>query len=83
MGQAKRHATTIRSQAVRSGIFGRFANFYKCQSEVADDVISRVAVDYVDMDILATFGESGLNSGRLILLLGRPDPFYASLLSSI
>ena len=28
-----------------------------------------------------TFGESALNSGRIILLFGRPDPFYASLLS--
>ena len=42
-----------------------------------------VAVDYVGMDVRVTFGESALNSGRIILLFGRPDPFYASLLSSI
>ena len=51
--------------------------------EVAGDVISGVAVDHVSMDVRATFGESGLNSGRIILLFGWPDPFYASLLSSI
>ena len=33
--------------------------------------------------ILATFGESGFNSGRIILLFGRPDLFYASLSCSI
>ena len=42
-----------------------------------------MAVDYVGMDERATFGESGLNTGRIILLFGRPDPFYASLLCSI
>ena len=66
-----------------SGIFGRFPNFDKCHSEVAGDVISGVAVEYVGMDVSATFSESGLNSGRIILLFGRPDPFCASLLSSI
>ena len=30
------------------------------------DVISGVAVDYVNMDVRATFGESGLNGGRII-----------------
>ena len=48
------------------------------------DVISGVALDYVGMDARATFGESGLNSGRIILLFGQPDPFYAPFfLSSI
>ena len=42
-----------------------------------------MAVDYVGMDVRAAFGESGLDSGRIILLLGRPDPVYASLMSSI
>ena len=83
VGQAQRRATKIRPETVGSGIFGRFPNFNKCRSEVAGDVISGVAVDYVGMDVRATFGESGLNSGRIILLFGRPDPFYASLLSNI
>ena len=35
------------------------------------------------MDVRATFGEYALNSGRIILLFGRPDQFHALLLSSI
>ena len=31
----------------------------------------------------STFGESGLNSGRIIRHFSRPDPFYALLLSSV
>ena len=50
--------------------------------EVVSDVVSSVAVDYVDMDVRTTFGETGLNSGQIILLFGRLDPFYASLLCS-
>ena len=42
-----------------------------------------VAVYYVGMDVRATLGESALNSGRIVLLFGRPDPFYALLLSTI
>ena len=34
-----------------------------------------MAVDYVGMDVRATFCESGLNRTRIILLFGRPDPF--------
>ena len=37
----------------------------KCLSEVADYVISGLAVDYVGMDVSATF-DDGLNSGRII-----------------
>ena len=66
MKQAKRRATNIRPNAVAGGIFGRFVNFDKCRSEVAGDVISGLAVDYVGTDVRATFGESGLNSGRII-----------------
>ena len=66
-----------------SDIFGRFPNVDKCRSEEAGDVISGAAVGHVGTDVSATFGESGLNSGRIILLFGRPDPLYASLLSSI
>ena len=82
MGQAKCNTTKIRPKAVGGAIFGRFSNFDKCRSEVAGDVISGVAVDKVGMDVRATFGESGLNSGR-IFWTAPPDPFYASLLCSI
>ena len=59
-GQVKRHATKIRRKAVGSAIVCRFPNFDKGRSEVAGDVISRVAVDYVNMDVRATFGKSAL-----------------------
>ena len=36
------------------------------RSEVAGDVISDVAEDWVGMDVCATFGESGLSGGRII-----------------
>ena len=83
VGQAKRCATQIRSKAIRSGIFCSFANSDKCRSEVAGDVISGVAVDYVSVDVHARLGASELRGGRVIGLSGRLDPFYASLLSSI
>ena len=66
MGQGKRRGTKIRPKAVGIDILGHFQNFDKCQSEVAGDVISGVAVDYVGMDVRSTFGESELNSGRII-----------------
>ena len=83
MGQAKRRATQIRPKGAGSDIFDRFPNFDQCRSEVTGDVIPGAAVDYVGMNVPATFGESGLNSGRIISLVDRPDPFYASLCSSI
>ena len=43
--------------------------------EVVSDVISGLALDYVGMDVRATFGESWLNGGRIILHFGRPEPF--------
>ena len=66
VGQEKRRATEIRPTAVESGIFGRFPNFDKCRSEVAGNIIYGLAVDYVGLGVLATFGEFGLNSGRII-----------------
>ena len=66
VGQGKRRATKSRPKAVGSGIFGRSANFNKCRSEIAGDVIAGVAIDLVGLDVRATFGESGLNSGRII-----------------
>ena len=66
MGQVKRTTAKIRLKAVGSGIFGCFPNFDKCRLEVAGDVIFGVTVDFIGMDVRATFGESGLNSGRNI-----------------
>ena len=65
-GRIKRRATKIQPKAVGSGIFGRYPNFDQYRSEVAGDVISGVAIDYVGVDVLvrATFGEIGLNNGR-------------------
>ena len=40
-----RRATKIRPKPVAGGIFVLFSNFEKCRSEVADDVVSDVAVD--------------------------------------
>ena len=82
VGQVKRRALKIRPKSVANGIFGRFRNFDKCRSEVAYDIISGAAVGYFDLDVRATFGASGLNSGRINLLFGWPDPF-AKLLSII
>ena len=54
-----------------------FSNFHKCRPVAADNDMG------CSTDVRAAFGESALNSGRIILLFGRPNPFCASLLSSI
>ena len=66
MGQAKRRTTKIRLKAVGGSIFGRPSNFDDCRLEVAGGVISGVVVEFVGMDVCATFGVSRLNSGRII-----------------
>ena len=53
----------------------------KCRPEVASDVISGVAVDWVSLDVSAKFGDSTLNSGRIIRLLGCQEPLHALLCS--
>ena len=72
----------IAPKAVRGDILDGFFrdNFLP---EIVSDVMFDVAVDYVCVDVHATFGEPELNSGRIILLFGQPDKFYASVLSSI
>ena len=45
------------------------SNFDYCRPEEAGAVISCVALDYVSIDAIANFGESVLNSGRMIRLL--------------
>ena len=52
-GAGKMPATKIWPKAIWSGIFRRFPNFDKCQLEVAGDIISCVAVEYVDMYVSA------------------------------
>ena len=64
--QAKRRAAKIRPRAVGGGVFGRFSNIDKYRSEVAGDIISGAAIDYVGTDVCATCSGSGLNSGRNI-----------------
>ena len=44
------------------GIFGHFSNNDRCQPEVAGDVISVMAAEYVGMDIRAKIGDSSSNS---------------------
>ena len=83
MAKAKRRTTKIQPKAVGGGIVGRYSNFDKCLSQSAGDFISSVAVEEVGTDVRATFGEAGLNSGRIIRFLDRRDPFYATLLCSI
>ena len=58
-----------------------FQTWKNCRPEVSIDIISGVALDYVSMDALAKFGDSGLNTGRTIRLFGRPDLSYAPLCS--
>ena len=43
--QEKRHATKSRPKAIKGGSVSRFSNFGKCRPEVADELLSGVAVD--------------------------------------
>ena len=53
----------------------------KLRPKVAGDVIAGVAADKVGMDVRANFGESTLDSGRIIRFFDRPGPFCALLCS--
>ena len=57
------------------GIFCRFSNFYKWRPKVAGDVMSGVALVYVGVDVCAKFGDSRLNSGRIIRLFAGQTRF--------
>ena len=46
LGRAKRHATKIRPKALGGSVVGYFSNFEKCQSEVTDNAINGVAVEW-------------------------------------
>ena len=50
MDKKKRCATKIEPKGAGGGTFGRVLNLDKCLPEVAGDVISSVAVDYVRLD---------------------------------
>ena len=67
------------NKAVGCGIFHSFSNLDKCRPEADSDVVSGVALDYVATDVHAGFGDSRLNSGRIIELFVRQDPFCAPL----
>ena len=58
-GAAKRRTTKFDPKPSDAGICGHFSNFDKYRSEVASDVMFVV-------DVHATFGGSGLNSGRMV-----------------
>ena len=47
--------------------FRPFSNFDKCRLEVAGDVISGVAVDWISVDVCTKFGDSVSNRSRYIL----------------
>ena len=72
------------NKAVGCGIFRRFSNLDKCRPcrpEGGGDVISSVALDYVGTDAPTGFGDSQLNSGRIIRLFVGSDQFCALLCS--
>ena len=76
MGQAKRRTTKFDpklTEAAFSRLFCcRVSNIGKRRSEVVDDVISAVAVDWVGVDVPVKFGDSMLNSDRIMrLFVGR------------
>ena len=81
MGQAKCRSAKIGLKAIRGDIFVHFSNFDICWREVADDALTSMAVEYIGIDDHEKFGDSALNSGRIITLLICPDPFYALLCS--
>ena len=63
--QGKAPTTKIRPKAV---IFGRLSVLYKCQPEIAGDVVSGMAGEYVGMDVRGVeFGDFRSNRSRCIL----------------
>ena len=51
------------SEAAFSAVFSNIDN---CRPQIASDVISGVSLGYVGVDVRAKFGDSRLNSGRII-----------------
>ena len=51
-------------KAVGCGIFGHFSNFDKCRPEVAGEVVSGTALDYVGLDVPVKCGDSKSNGSR-------------------
>ena len=47
----------MQTKAVGGDIFDRFSNFDKCRPEVAGDVMSRKASEYVGTDVPASVGD--------------------------
>ena len=82
VGQAKRRATKICPKRSKAAFSVAFSNFDKCPQEVAGDVIPGAALVDVGMDVRVIFSDFRLNSGQVIRLFDRPDPFYALLCST-
>ena len=76
-GAGKRRTIKFDPRPSNAAFSAVFLDFDKCRSDVARDVITSVAAQYVGMDVHATFDCSGLN----IRLFGWPDLFYAFLCS--
>ena len=70
----------IQAEVVECGIFGRFWNFDNCRPEVAGDVIGVTSGMLARICVKKIRGY-GLNSGRIIRVFVRPEPFYALLRS--
>ena len=49
---------TFYQKASDAALSAGFSNFDKCRPEVADDVKSGVALDYLSADVRANFGDS-------------------------
>ena len=64
-------------EVVRCGIFDRCFFKLRCRPELASDRLSGVAVDKVGLGVYARFGDSRLNSSRIIRVIALPDPFFA------
>ena len=65
VGQAKRRTTKTSDSAFSAA----FSNFDRCRPEVADVVISSVAVEQVGLDVHAKVGHYTLNMGLIIRLV--------------
>ena len=61
------------------GHFGLFSKSNKCRPRAAGLTRPSMALEYVGMDIPASFGDSNLNTGRTIRLFVRPNLLCAVL----
>ena len=74
IGLAQRHQNSTQSRR-KCSIFGRVLHFEKCRQEVADHITSDVAVRLGRHDVCVKFGDSVLNSDRIIQLFASSARF--------